>query len=121
MGLDMYACSTAENISAVDFREPKDAEGIFYWRKHPNLHGWMEALYKKKGGKEPDFNLVGVRLDSSDLDLLEKVVRADMLPHTSGFFFGVSKPEDKDRTLEFVRLARAVVASGKRVYYHAWW
>jgi hypothetical protein len=121
MGLDMYASTTSEDIAAVDFSEPKDADGIFYWRKHPDLHGWMENLYREKGGTEEDFNLVGVRLDSSDLDLLENVVKADMLPHTAGFFFGASKPEDKDRTLEFVRLARAALASGKRVFYHAWW
>jgi len=121
MGLDMYAGTTTEDIAAVDFDKPNDAEEFFYWRKHPNLHGWMEALYKKKGGTEPDFNLVPVRLDSSDLDLLEKVVRADMLPHTDGFFFGTSEHEAKDRTLEFIRLAREALASGKRVYYYAWW
>src|SRR5580704_4299751 len=116
MGLDMYARTTSEDIPAVDFSEPDDHKGLYYWRKHPDLHGWMEKLYKKKGGVEEDFNLAPVRLDSSDLDLLEKVVKADMLPPTAGFFFGVSTPEDKDSTLEFVRLARAALADGKRLY-----
>jgi hypothetical protein len=50
MGLDMYALTTSENIPAVNFKDPKDIEELYYWRKHPNLHGWMEALYRLKGG-----------------------------------------------------------------------
>lgn len=121
MGLDMFAGTTRADIPAVDFDKPEDAEDIFYWRKHPDLHGWMEKLYKKKGGAEEEFNLVPVRIDNSDLDQLEKVVNADKLPHTIGFFFGVSGPEDKVPTLNFIRRAREALASGKRVYYYAWW
>jgi hypothetical protein len=121
MGLDMYACTTSKNIRAVDFREPKDATILFYWRKHPNLHGWMQALYKKKGGKYQEFNLVPVHLDGGDIDELEEAVKANELPLTAGFFFGISRPEEKDRTLTFILLAREAIASRKRVFYHAWW
>jgi hypothetical protein len=45
MGLDMYAMTTTEAVAdAVDFKVGIAAE-LHYWRKHPNLHGWMEALY----------------------------------------------------------------------------
>jgi hypothetical protein len=121
MGLDMYACTTSENIRNVDFREPEDAKELFYWRKHPNLHGWMQALYKKKGGKSQEFNVAPVRLDCGDLDALEKAVKGNKLPHTVGFFFGVSRAEEKDRTLTFILRARESMASGKRVFYYAWW
>ena len=121
MGLDMYAHTTHEDIPAVDFGRPNDAEEIFYWRKHPNLHGWMEKLYRKKGGGDPDFNLAPVRLEAADLNALEKAVEADSLPHTIGFFFGESQPEDREDTLNFIRLARLALASGKRIYYYAWW
>jgi hypothetical protein len=48
MGLDMYPYVTSEAPRAqVDFRAD-DATEIHYWRKHPNLHGWMEQLYRDK-------------------------------------------------------------------------
>ena len=52
MGLDMYAYATEEATSAEDFADLglESREEFFYWRKHPNLHGWMEALYRSKGG-----------------------------------------------------------------------
>ncbi len=121
MGLDMYAHTTAENIRAVDFARPKDADELFYWRKHPNLHGWMQKLYRKKGGRDPKFNVSPVRLDGGDIDRLEKAVLADTLPLTAGFFFGHSRPENRQETLDFIRLARKAITSGKRVYYFAWW
>ena len=121
MGLDMYAYTTAENISAVDFPAPKDGKQFFYWRKHPDLHGWMQALYKKKGGENEEFNLSGLRLDVDDLDVLETAVKDDKLPHTVGFFFGESHPEDTLRTLVFIACAREVISMGKRVFYYAWW
>ena len=52
MGLDMYAYKTRQTIPAIDFEDPNDAVEIYYWRKHPNLHGWITALYQRKGGKD---------------------------------------------------------------------
>ena len=121
MGLDMYAFTTGENIPAVDFEQPKDAAELFYWRKHPNLHGWMEELYLFKGGSDEYFNCVPVRLDEYDLDYLERLVFADELPLTTGFFFGESQPEDKKDDVEFIQKARAAISEGKRVYYTSWW
>jgi hypothetical protein len=120
MGLDMYAKTTNQNISQVGFEYPEDSEQLYYWRKHPNLHGWMEQLYRKKGGTH-EFNLEGVRLDLEDLVELEKLVCNNELPDTAGFFFGVSEPEDKDYDLEFLNLARNAIKEGKNVYYTSWW
>lgn len=90
MGLDMYACKTKETITApVDFNV-KDAENIHYWRKHPNLHGWMERLYRLKDGKEASFNVVNLQLTGDDLDQLEQTITGKHLPFTEGFFFGES-------------------------------
>ena len=48
MGLDMYASITKELLaSQVDFK-PTEASELHYWRKHPNLHGWMQELYFAK-------------------------------------------------------------------------
>ena len=121
MGLDMYAHITRQQIPAVDFDQPADSAQIYYWRKHPNLHGWMERLYREKGGECEDFNLAPLRLDEADLDALEQAVNEDKLPKTTGFFFGVTRPDEKPDDLEFIRLAREAITSGKRVYYYAWW
>ncbi|HEY7577244.1 MAG TPA: hypothetical protein VH855_06580 [Acetobacteraceae bacterium] len=89
MGLDMFAYTTTKKpTTPVDFEPKEQDRKLHYWRKHPNLHGWMEALYRHKGGADSDFNFASVVLDSSDLDRLEADIRADQLPATSGFFFG---------------------------------
>jgi hypothetical protein len=125
MGLDMYACKTKANLAgAVDFDLPdydEEENHLFYWRKHPNLHGWMHRLYEAKGGTQPDFNVTPVLVTKDDLDQLEHDVREAALPETSGFFFGQSSPEDRDNDLEFIRLAREAIAEGYKVFYYAWW
>ena len=122
MGLDMYAFVTEEKpATAVDFPEPANSEELHYWRKHPNLHGWMQKLYVEKGGAGEDFNLDAVILDSADLDRLEAAVVDNCLPETSGFFFGQSRDLERDRDLAFIRKAREAIAAGKSVFYVASW
>lgn len=124
MGLDMYAFRTKGMIKEeVDFELPDDEsqDELHYWRKHPNLHGWMERLYRKKGGKEPVFNCVNVKLTEADLDRLEVDVKSEELPETSGFFFGKSQPEDRKDDLEFISKAREAIKEGDDVYYTSWW
>ncbi len=72
MGLDMYALTTTEKpASAVDFDADAYSE-LHYWRKHPDLHGWMENLYREKGGVAQSFNCVRMgrppKLDDAQLD-----------------------------------------------------
>jgi hypothetical protein len=126
MGLDMYAFSTkAKPKTEVDFEtknfEPQDE--VAYWRKHPNLHGWMQNLYDMKGGTSSDFNGDCVVLDNEDLDNLEADIREGNLPDTSGFFFGESSngDEENENDLLFVTKAREAISEGKTVYYTSWW
>ena len=121
MGLDMYAYKTREAITApVDFKVGV-AEEIHYWRKHPDLHGWMEVLYREKDGLDGDFNVVNLALTSEDLDNLEKAIRGKGLPDTCGFFFGDSDGTEHDDDLDFVRKARLAIADGYSVFYTSWW
>ena len=82
MGLDMYAFSVSAQDAGdnvVDL-ERGDESGntlinsteLFYWRKFNALHGWMEQLYRAKGGTAESFNCNTVRLTSEDLDKLER-------------------------------------------------
>lgn len=123
MGLDMYAYATEKATSAEDslLLEPECREKIFFWRKHPNLHGWMEALYRGKGGTAESFNCVSVRIDPADLDALEAAVKDGTLPETEGPFFGVSDGSEKADDLEFIRKAREAIAAGRTVFYSSWW
>jgi hypothetical protein len=121
MGLDMYACVTTEALaSQVDF-EAENATQIHYWRKHPNLQGWMERLYHAKGGSKSIFNCANVQLTAGDLDDLELVIRANALPETAGFFFGASDGTEVEGDLAFIAKAREAIAAGKAVFYTSWW
>ena len=122
MGLDMYAYATPVTPSSeVDFNvDDKDDTEIHYWRKHPNLHGWMEELYWSKDGAADSFNCVNVMLTGADLDKLENDIKSGRLPETTGFFFGQSDDDTED-DLAFVAKARKAIKDGATVYYTSWW
>lgn len=123
MGLDMYTFSTkAKPETEVDFSTKNfEQDELHYWRKHPNLHGWMQNLYDMKGGTSDSFNGDCVVLDSEDLDNLEQDIKDGNLPDTSGFFFGQSHPDSDLDDLDFVNKAREEIKNGKTVYYTSWW
>jgi len=122
MGLDQYAyCRAKKKGSYGDSRE------IAYWRKHPNLQGWMEQLWIKRN---PDYNPEGnnmfngveLELTWEDLAELERAVIHDQLPQTKGFFFGEDSDDYyKQSVLEFVRNARAELFLGLKVFYNSSW
>ena len=124
MGLDMYALvAPKNNIPAevnFDLNDVGDLREIHYWRKHPNLHGWMHNLYLAKGGTE-QFNCVPVVLTEADIDDLEQAIRNGELPQTSGFFFGESDGSEQSEDLAFVKAAREFIADGYAVIYDSWW
>jgi hypothetical protein len=118
MGLDQFAFAVASNGSK---------EEIAYWRKHPNLQGWMESLWESKGRpnahKDDDsFNCVELELTKEDLDNLETAVTNASLPDTVGFFFGSNSDVEYGRQdLEFIQKAREALDSGLTVVYDSWW
>ncbi len=121
MGLDMYAF-TLDRAPAepVDFKADEFCH-FHYWRKHPNLHGWMEQLYRDKGGAAPEFNCAHVQLTTRDLDALEDAIRTGSLPPTRGFFFGESDGSEAEDDLAFIAEARSHIAAGLAVCYSSWW
>lgn len=132
MGLDMSAYRTKyQPQQEVDFEKEVFSEEvgenqnelIAQWRKHPNLHGWMQNLYEKKGGCDPDFNCNCVALTAEDLDKLALDLINGDLPHTEGFFFGVSKGSEEEREddLAFVKSAHEAIKEGYTVFYTSWW
>ena len=124
----MYAYRTSVQLSkSVDFQDEiymedeTAATRIAYWRKHPNLHGWMEALYYAKGGEKESFNCVPVELTREDLDQLALDIIDESLPGTTGFFFGDSNNAKKEEDFTFIKEAIRCIENGERVFYDAWW
>jgi hypothetical protein len=99
---------------------------IAYWRKHPNLHGWMAQLWLGRENNElrdaGNFNGIELELTAEDLDNLERAVKKRRLPATSGFFFGTDADQHyyKD-DLKFIQLARAEMFLGLKVFYNSSW
>ena len=143
MGLDMYAYVAAKAGQRNEFyegaefnEETREFENktttkpreIMYWRKHPNLHGWMEQLWLRKGGSNEDsewgtnFNGIELELTHDDLDELERAVTHNQLPGTSGFFFGDNADDYyREQDLEFIKNARAELFFGLKVFYNSSW
>jgi hypothetical protein len=126
MGLDMYAFIVdADKVDdkVTDVALGDTATEICYWRKFNALHGWMEDLYRQKGGSKESFNCTTLRLDLADLDRLEMDTGNNKLIPRNGFFFGAQEidSEDLESVATFVKVARQAIADGKAVFYDSWW
>ena len=138
MGLDQYAYVATkagvkesyylnENYDKDDDDPTKIAKPreLAYWRRHPNLQGWMERLWAERnpGAQEQtNFNGIELELTWDDLDRLERDVLSGNLPKTSGFFFGEGADDYYlDTDLEFIKAAKAEVFMGLKVFYNSSW
>jgi len=148
MGLDQYAYVAAKASERAEYYEAEEGEfidgewkvpgkskprEIAYWRKHPNLQGWMEHLWHKKRNTEGNpvvedaddmgtFNGVELELTWQDIDELENAVKKRKLPSTQGFFFGNDADQYYyDQDLEFIKNARAELFLGLKVFYNSSW
>jgi hypothetical protein len=126
MGLDQYTYKTKVKPSkSVDFqdevyKDEVECEQIHSWRKHPNIHGFMEELYREKGG-ESEFNCRPVELTQEDIDRLAQSILDGELPETSGFFFGKSYGHEENDDLKFCKRASEAIKEGYTVFYDSWW
>lgn len=123
MGLDMYAYKVAHKETNKDVGPMINQSEDWYWRKFNHLHGWMKRLYTAKGGTDPDFNCVSVRVSLEDLAQLEKEALEGNLLAEKGFFFGSPDyyPEDHESLLSFIAEAREAISDGYDIYYSAWY
>lgn len=136
MGLDQYAYVAAQHgqyaefyntaeydTDAGEFENPKVSKPreLAYWRKHPNLHGWMQKLWESRGNWG-DFNGDELELTWDDIEMLEEDILAGNLPSTTGFFFGNDADEHyREQDLEFVKNAKAELFMGLKVFYNSSW
>lgn len=103
MGLDMWIRArrkgaTGEydlNLRSTDAKHLDSEEGmeLAYWRKHPDLHGYIVRRY---GGGVDECQEIPLTKEAVN-DII-MAVKNHRLPETTGFFFGKS---DKEETMEF--------------------
>ena len=131
MGLDQYAYVASKNNTSFD----DNRQELAYWRKHPNLQGWMEQLWLDKGrpslhgvGQDNDydstFNGIELELTWDDVDQLERDIKSGVVSKlgTTGFFFG--NPSDDyyyEDDLKFCIDAKAELFLGRKVFYNSSW
>ena len=138
MGLDQYAYIANKqgdreawwdgaemNKETKEFENPNMSrpQEIAYWRKHPNLQGWMTNLYHSRGGTE-SFNGVELELTWEDVDQLEKDIKSGVVAsmETIGPFFG--NPSDDfyyENDLQFCVDAKAELFLKRKVFYNSSW
>ena len=97
MGLDMYmkgrkffafnAKTRLEEGFEVEAIEVK----LGYWRKHPNLHGYIVQTFA--AGRD---ECQEIELDITQLQTIIEAVQARQLPKTEGFFFGKSATKEDE-------------------------
>ena len=140
MGLDMYldgikfhsTFGRDENGNTIKVERPKCKDGhdikrsvldLGYWRKHPNLHGYIIENYAD--GRD---ECQEIELNANALEDIACAIELDKLPHTEGFFFGKSEwhEEDKEKNAEIFRKASEWLRSNEdgwtsTVIYQASW
>lgn len=108
MGLDMYLMDEATNTE------------IGYWRKHPNLHGYIVNTFAN-GVDECQ----KIPLSEDDIKNIIQAVKTKSLPHTTGFFFGSSDGSEDKYTIDTFNKALDVMnstpKSKRSIYYQASW
>jgi hypothetical protein len=121
MGLDMMIYR--RNKDATE-RGDFQGEEIAYWRKHPNLHGFIVKEFA--AGRD---DCQQIPLDSKKMLTLIRAIMERKLPETTGFFFGSSPSTDNELTFvlqqleDMNQLAKAIEAlqDGYEIFYQASW
>lgn len=114
MGLDMYLEGRKHIME--DFQNPQNDEteegmrvkgkvyDLGYWRKHPNLHGYIVREFANGLDECQD-----IELDQESLTRLIAAIKDGNLPHTEGFFFGKSRGDNGEITRDLSIFTRALL------------
>ena len=94
MGLDMYL--NGDDFFPHDHERRKltppikrEEVELGYWRKHPNLHGYIVNTFAEGVDECQEIGLT-----KENLQQIVEAVKNRQLPHTVGFFFGSSEDSD---------------------------
>lgn len=110
MGLDMmiYGC----------INDSAPVEELAYWRKHPNLHGYIVNTFA--GGVD---ECQKIDLDLESLHKIIDAVNLGKLTTTTGFFFGTSSPGYDASTIKDLLNVTAWLEEHPegKIFYNASW
>ena|SRR5579871_5798764 len=127
MGLDMYL--NGDNFFPYDHERRNSNPPVVleqvrlgYWRKHPNLHGYIVNTFA--GGID---KCQQIDLTKADLQQIIEAIRNKELPPTSGFFFGESEDSDEQIADDIAVFKQAIkwleekTTAWRSVNYRASW
>lgn len=125
MGLDMYLSGEKYSMQRDRKRGDRKSEvfDLGYWRKHPNLHGYIVETFAD-GSDECQ----QIELSPEDIRKIIAAIKARELPPTTGFFFGESEDTDEqiahdveifEDALRWLETTESYVI--RSVYYQASW
>lgn len=118
MGLDMYFLRTPKG------ERPNDShQEIKYFRKHSDLHGWLEQEWRKENPdeKDRDFNCIYMKITPAILQRLKDYLTQPDKTRYKGFFWGESEESDWQETRALTEEIEEILNSGDQVYYYSWW
>ena len=111
MGLDMYLdgeifFTTLEDHKRqveAGYETPNHILELGYWRKHPDLHGFIVETFNN--GID---DCKPIQLEVDDIDKIIRAIEENNLPKTSGFFFGESLNDQQEQqsSIEIFKRAR---------------
>lgn len=109
------------NLHEDGFRVREKTLELGYWRKHPNLHGYIVNTFN-----EGDDNCEPIDLSVEDLQKIIAAIKAKELPETTGFFFGASDGSEDEESIETLEKALAWLETkesrvSRSVEYRASW
>lgn len=133
MGLDIYLSGKKfywtnwrepeKNITEDGFKLTEKQIELGYWRKHPNLHGFIVKTF----AKEID-DCKEIELDEQDIDTIISAIKEKLLPYTEGFYFGKSEnsEEEKEQDIKIFDEAKKWLLTkekgvSKSIVYQASW
>ena len=129
MGLDMYL-----DGRRFFMKDKKDEDGydiktmnveLGYWRKHPNLHGYIVDQFA-----DGEDDCRPIELFAPHIEQITKAIMENELPNTEGFFFGVSDTSAEqvttdldvfNRALEWLKKGEGNKDEIRSIIYQASW
>jgi hypothetical protein len=107
VGLDMYleGHKTRYNSTEMEDGFPLRTKilSLGYWRKHPNLHGYIVQAFAEGVDECQD-----ITLGAKDIRNIISAINGDTLPETSGFFFGKSESGKAQRKNDVTVFTKAL-------------
>jgi hypothetical protein len=123
MGLDMWLMKTKGGTP----------EEVHYWRKANQIREYFVSYHPELLAENIEQLPVNLEM-LTDLEQrierclgrLDEAVSSQLLPTSSGFFFGSLEYdnyyyEELDATLDAIKKAKEALNDGYYVFYHEWW